>query len=240
MKSSAPSEPAETPQVDSAHVRTLRVWDLPTRLFHWLLVALVVVAWLIVGDDGWKLTVHTVAGYGVLVALFFRLGWGFIGSTHARFADFLRPWSVVRDYASQLARRTPPPYIGHNPLGGWSVVVLLVTLALIVATGLISGDRSGEALGPLAHLVTADIARAAKEVHESLWGFLQLLILVHLGGVFTHWLLKGENLVGAMLTGDKNLTGGALGDAGKIVPLWRAVLLTGIAGVLVWVVITLP
>ncbi len=81
MKSSAPSEPAETPRADSAHVRTLRVWDLPTRLFHWLLVSLVVVAWLIVGDDGWKLTVHTVAGYGVLVALFFRLGWGLIGST---------------------------------------------------------------------------------------------------------------------------------------------------------------
>ncbi len=65
------------------------------------------------------------------------------------------------------------------------------------------------------------------------------MILVHLGEVFTHWLLKGENLVGAMLTGDKDLTGGALGDAGKIVPLWRAVLLTGIAGGLVWVLITL-
>ena len=125
MKSSAPSEPAETPRVESGHVRTLRVWDLPTRLFHWLLVALVVLAWMIVGDDGWKLTVHTVAGYGVLVALFFRLGWGFIGSIHARFADFLRPWSVVRDYASQLARRTPPPYIGHNPLGGHPISVII-------------------------------------------------------------------------------------------------------------------
>ena len=78
-------------------------------MFHWLLVALVVLAWLIVGDDGWKLTVHKVAGYGVLVALVFRLGWGLIGSTHARFADFVRPWSMVREYTRLLARRTPPP-----------------------------------------------------------------------------------------------------------------------------------
>ncbi len=220
--------------------RKLRVWDVPTRLFHWCVVSLVVIAWLIVGDDGWKLTVHTVAGYCLLVAIVFRLGWGVIGSTHARFADFVRPWSVVRDYTRQLARRAPPSYIGHNPLGGWSVVVLLVALTTIVATGLFAGNKGGEPLGPLAHLVSVDIARVAKDVHESTWSILQLLIIVHLGGVFTHWALKGENLVRSMWTGDKVLTGGALGDEGKIVPLWRAVLLTGIAGVLVWVVITLP
>ena len=121
----------------------LRVWDFPTRLFHWCVVSLVVVAWLIVGDEGWMLTVHTVAGYLLLVAIVFRLGWGVIGSTHARFADFVRPWSMVIEYTRQLARRAPPSYIGHNPLGGWSVVVLLVALATIVTTGLIAGDRGG-------------------------------------------------------------------------------------------------
>ncbi len=218
----------------------LRVWDFPTRLFHWSVVSLVVVAWLIVGDEGWKLTVHTVAGYGLLVAIVFRLGWGVVGSTHARFADFVRPWSVVREYTRQLARRAPPNYIGHNPLGGWSVVLLLMALATIITTGLIAGDRGGDPLGPLAHLVSVDIARIAKEVHESTWSILQLLILVHLGGVFTHWALKGENLVRSMWTGDKDVTDGAVGEAGMIAPAWRAVLTVGVAAGLVLLVVYLP
>ena len=117
--------------------------------------------------------------------------------------------------------------------------MLLVALTTIVASGLFAGNRGGEPLGPLAHLVSADIARFAKDVHESTWGILQLLIIVHLGGVFTHWALKGENLVRSMWTGNKTLTAGALGDDGKIVPLWRAVVLIAIAGVLVWVLMTL-
>ena len=144
--------------------RILRVWDLPTRLFHWLVVALVVAAWLIVGEEGWRLTTHTAAGYGLLAALVFRLGWGFVGSTHARFSDFVRPWSAVRDYARQIARREPPRYIGHNPLGGWSVIVLLVALASMVATGLFVGNRGGEAVGPLARLVPAYLARVTSSV----------------------------------------------------------------------------
>ncbi len=227
-------------QAAPTQARKLRVWDLPTRLFHWLVVALVVAAWLIVGEEGWRLTTHTAAGYGLLAALVFRLGWGFVGSTHARFADFVRPWSVVRDYTRQLARRAPPNYIGHNPLGGWSVVVLLVALATIVASGLFTGNKGGEPLGPLAHLVSTDIARVAKDVHESTWSILQLLIVVHLGGVFTHWALKGENLVRAMVTGDKDHTGDALGSAGTIAPLWRAIVVAGIAGGVVWAVIFLP
>ena len=223
-----------------AQARKLRVWDLPTRLFHWLVVAMVVAAWLIVDEEGWRLTVHTAAGYGLLVALVFRLGWGFVGSTHARFSDFVRPWSAVRDYARQVARREPPRYIGHNPLGGWSVVVLLVALTTIVGSGLITGNREGEPLGPLAHLVSVDIARVAKDVHESTWSILQLLILVHLGGVFTHWALKGENLVRSMWTGDKDVTAGAVGEAGTIAPLWRAIVVAGIAGGVVWAVMSLP
>ncbi len=231
---------AEPAPAELGRDQKLRVWDVPTRLFHWCVVSLVVVAWLFVGDDGWKLTVHTVAGYCLLVAIVFRLGWGVIGSTHARFADFVRPWSVVREYTRQLARRAPPSYIGHNPLGGWSVVVLLVALAAIVGSGLFSGDKGGEPLGTLAHLVSVDIARVAKDVHESTWSILQLLILVHLGGVFTHWALKGENLVRSMVTGDKDHTGDALGSAGTIAPLWRAIVVAGIAGGVVWAVMLLP
>ena len=85
--------------------RKLRVWDVPTRLFHWCVVSFVVVAWLFVGDDGWELTVHTMAGYFLLVAIVFRLGWGVIGSTHARFADFVRPWSVVRSHVSRCCAK---------------------------------------------------------------------------------------------------------------------------------------
>ena len=169
----------------------------------------------------------------------FRLGWGVIGSTHARFADFVRPWSVVLEYTRQLARRTPPSYIGHNPLGGWSVVALLVVLTAIVATGLFTGNRGGEPLGPLAHLVSADIARAAKDLHESAWGILQLLIIVHLGGVFTHWALKGENVVRSMWTGDKDVAVGTVGKTGTIAPAWRAVLTVAVAAGLVLLVANL-
>src|SRR5262245_11271175 len=105
--------------------RSVPIWDVPTRLFHWLLVLLVGTnLFLIEPGGGIETVIHMVAGYGVAGLLFFRLIWGFIGSPRSRFADFLRPWSAVKAYTERLRRLQPTPAIGHNPLGGWMIIIL--------------------------------------------------------------------------------------------------------------------
>jgi cytochrome b len=183
---------------------SIRVWDLPVRVFHWLLVVLVALAWVSGEAEGSGFVVHQLAGYGVLVAIVFRVLWGFMGSRHARFSDFLRPWRVVWDYAKRLAALSPPRSLGHNPLGGWMILLLLGTLAVLVVTGLFAGE---EGLGgPLRGTVSPSMAEGLAEVHEGLTVFLLVLIGIHVAGVGADSLLTRDNLVWAMLTGRKEVS----------------------------------
>jgi cytochrome b len=181
------------------------VWDLPTRIFHWSLVVLVGLNLFLVSPRGGTSTViHLVAGYLVAGLLLFRLAWGFIGSPHSRFADFVRGWPTVRAYAARLRRLDPPHSVGHNPLGGWMIVILLAALVVMVLTGLSASGRA--AIGPLAPLFPVGWTALLGQIHQLMGNLLIGLVVIHVAGVAVDWLLTGDNLVAAMWHGRKSLS----------------------------------
>lgn len=173
---------------------TIKVWDLATRVGHWLLALLVIVAVLTGEEHGILFVVHVACGTGAATIILFRLVWGVIGNEHARFADYIVGWRRVRAYIGQLLRLRPPHFLGHNPLGGWMVVALLAIVALTAFTGMVADGM----LGP-------GVAGAAEEVHEALGSLIQIMILVHVAGVLVDWLLTGDNLIAAMINGRKRV-----------------------------------
>ncbi|BAN69279.1 cytochrome b/b6 domain-containing protein [endosymbiont of unidentified scaly snail isolate Monju] len=191
---------------------TIKVWDPLVRIFHWSLVAGFFVAYLTEDDF---MTLHVWAGYLVGGLVAFRIVWGFIGSKHARFSDFVRPPGEVIAYLkAELAGRARR-YLGHNPAGGAMVVALLLSLVLTVVTGLIiyGGD---ECAGPLASYLCGTgeaFDELGEEVHEFFANLTLLLVVLHVVGVVLSSRLHGENLVHAMLTGRKPAnTGETKGD----------------------------
>jgi cytochrome b len=204
--------------------RDAEIWDLSTRIFHWTLVLLVGVNLFIIGPRaGFQTIFHFVAGYAIAGLLVFRLAWGFVGSPRSRFADFLRRWPVVKGYIDRLKRFDPPHSIGHNPLGGWMIALLLATLAAMIVTGLFAAGR--RAAGPLAASIPLPAAMIARDLHSLISDFLIGLIVVHLLGVAVDWFLTGDNLVKAMVTGRKKLPAETAAREAKIAPAWRALLL---------------
>jgi len=184
----------------------VRVWDALVRVFHWTLVVAFAVAYL--SEDEF-MTLHAWAGYTVLALLAIRVVWGFVGSRHARFGDFVYSWPRVRDYLSELLAFRPSRYLGHNPAGGWMVVALLVALFVTGASGLVAWG-AGEGAGPLAGLLAGSprwLAKVLEEVHEFLANLTLFLIVIHIAGVVVDSLLHRENLVRAMVTGYKKAVG---------------------------------
>jgi cytochrome b len=182
----------------------VKVWDLPVRLFHWILTLLLVFQ-VVSGKIGGSLTAwHVYSGYGVLALIVFRIFWGFAGSTHARFASFLKGPAAALRFASRLLSRRAVPQVGHNPLGGWMVVALLISLALQVISGLFANDGIATE-GPLAALVSLDVSDRLTLFHR--WNLKVLLVLtgVHIAAAIYHWLAMKENLIGAMFTGVKRV-----------------------------------
>ncbi len=179
----------------------LKVWDPLVRVFHWTLVTAFIVAYATEED---LMTLHAYAGYAVIGLLLVRLVWGFIGTRHARFSDFVRPpreaWAYLKDMAALRARR----YLGHNPAGGLMIVALMVSLLLTCLTGL--GAYGVEGGGPLAGLLAGGGEFAedlCEEAHEFFANFTLLLIVLHVAGVILGSIAHGENLVRAMFTGTK-------------------------------------
>jgi cytochrome b len=188
---------------EGAQVAT-RVWDLPVRLFHWVLVVLLV-SQVVTGRIGGSLMpFHAYCGYAVLVLVVFRILWGFAGSTHARFVSFLAGPAATARFAVRLFSRKAVPQVGHNPLGGWMVVALILCLGLQAASGLFANDGAS-AQGPLASKVALETSNVLTEFHR--WNLKALLLLsgLHVAAVLFHWLVKGENLTTAMFTGIKNV-----------------------------------
>ena len=218
-------------------MRQVAIWDLPTRVFHWVLVVVVALSYATGGEEGRWFTVHVLSGYAVAALLAFRLAWGLIGSAHSRFSDFIYGWRSVRDYAGKLARLQPPHFVGHNPLGGWMVVAMIVVLAASVVTGLVSGEP-GETAGPLLGvLVPVGSGEAFAEVHELLGNLVLALALVHIAAVFLDWALTGETLIRALVHGRKRLEDEVAQKEPSIAGRGRAVALAGVIGVLLAVAI---
>ncbi len=183
---------------------TVRIWDLPTRLFHWALAACVI-GLVITGNVGGNAMVwHFRLGYAVLTLVLFRLAWGFVGGHWSRWSRLpLHPKSVL---AYLQSRSTDPSSAGHNPLGSWSIVAMLFFLALQVSTGLISDDEIANA-GPLTALVSSSWVSWASAWHKN-WGKLILLVLIGIHVLAIAWYRwqKRESLVPAMWHGDKFLS----------------------------------
>jgi cytochrome b len=190
-----PTEPV--PATDE-HVR---VWDAPTRLFHWTIVVLVFLSWLS-ADQGY-MRVHLWSGLTLLALLLFRLGWGLLGSSTSRFKDFLHPPRKVITYLRTQARGGGLLHAGHNPAGGLMVVALLAVLLAQVATGLFANDGL-KFSGPLALLVSDDASDRLTRIHGIIFNVILVLIWLHIVAVGFYHFVKGDNLVGPMLSGRKH------------------------------------
>lgn len=185
---------------ESVFMVTVRIWDLPTRLFHWLLAACVV-GLVITGNVGGDAMVwHFRLGYTVLTLLLFRLLWGFVGGHWSRWSQLALSPSLVLTYVRGRAAQS---WVGHNPLGSWSVVFMLLGLLLQVSTGLVSDDEIANA-GPLTSLVSGSIVSTATAWHKGPGKLLLIvLVLTHVGAIAWYRLRKAQSLVPAMLHGDK-------------------------------------
>jgi cytochrome b len=195
----------------SLFMQRIRVWDLPTRLFHWALVACVIKL-VVTGNIGGNLmTWHMRAGYAVLVLLAFRLVWGLVGGYWSRFATFVptpaRLWAYVK------GTPTGTPVLGHNPLGALSVLAMLTVLGAQVATGLVSDDEIAFS-GPLITFVSGTTSALATTYHKQ-YGKLLLLALVvlHVCAIVYYQRVKKQRLVAAMLSGDHEVEGSVQAQA---------------------------
>ena len=199
----------------------VKVWDIAVRVFHWSLVVFYVVAYLSgeeAEDGGGDL--HALAGYVILGLICFRMVWGVIGTRYARFWNFIYSPHTTLTYLRSVLSGKPKHYIGHNPLGGWMVVLLLVSLMLAIWSGLEAYAVEGK--GPLA--TNIEIIQTAyangndehehqgkregdniwEEIHEVFANLTLLLVILHISGVIFSSLVHRENLVRAMITGYKN------------------------------------
>ncbi|WP_333873995.1 cytochrome b/b6 domain-containing protein [Methylobacter sp.] len=178
---------------------TLPVWDLPHRLFHWLLVISVTAAYITAKIGGALIDWHGRIGIFILGLLVFRIIWGFIGSTHSRFVTFFPTFSRLAAYLKGRWQG-----IGHNPLGALSVIALLTVLAVQVGTGLFANDDIAFE-GPLFNLVDKSSSDKLTGWHNTAFNFLLALVALHLAAIVYYRWIKKTNLVVPMLTGKKNI-----------------------------------
>jgi cytochrome b len=176
------------------------VWDLPIRLFHWLLAALILFSWW--SAENHYMDWHIWSGCGVLTLLIFRFLWGFAGSSTARFSSFLRGPRAIADYLD--GKWTG---IGHNPLGALSVLALLVTITVQVAFGLVAQDEDGIYAGPLSRLVSSDASDNGRDLHESWFNAVLALIALHIAAIL-FYRIRGKRLTKPMVTGFAELEPG--------------------------------
>jgi len=183
-------------------------WDLPTRMFHWMLVVLVVSAWISfefseeIGDA--RLKWHRWNGLAVLTLVVWRILWGVSGPTNARFSHFVRGPAAVMDYARDLVRGTPRRFLGHNPLGALMVLALLACVGAIGSLGLFAVEHNDLATGPLYRLAGNEVAKVATSWHRFLFEpVLIALVALHIVANVLYGFVKKEPLIPAMITGSK-------------------------------------
>lgn len=207
------------------------IWDLPVRIVHWGFALLLPAMWL-TAENG-AMSLHRILGYIALGLLIFRLYWGVVGSSTARFANFVRGPSAILNYL-----RSGPKVIGHNPLGALSVVALLGLLALQITLGLFSQDSDALFSGPLSHLVGYDLSDSATELHSALFNLLVLFVALHLIAIAFYAFVRRDNLVRPMITGRKAI-GSAL--APTMASAGHALIGVAISAMLtIWVAFGLP
>ena len=205
------------------------VWDLPTRLFHWALAVLVVFSYATGKLGGAWLPWHMRSGYAILALLGFRLAWGFIGPAPVRFASFVRGPGEARAYLREL-RPGQRPAPGHNPIGGWNVLLMLALLALQAGTGLFSNDESAHE-GPLAATVSDAMVDRMSAIHGWTQVALVVVVALHVMAVLFYQLRLRIDVVRPMLGGGKT--------GARTLGLAAAALLAS-AGAVYWLVVIHP
>jgi len=200
MKNTMPA-PSENGHADPPSYRIL-VWDLPTRVFHWLLVVLVAVSFITGKAGGTAMQYHEWSGVAILALVLFRVLWGVLGGAPSRFSFFVRGPRHVFDYARSLLGSGDRPHLGHNPMGGWSILAMLASLFIQAGTGLFASDDILTE-GPLFHLVSTDTSQWLTRIHHFNLNILIGLMALHLAAIVFYWGVKGDNLVLPMITGRK-------------------------------------
>ena len=180
--------------------KIIRVWDLPIRLFHWLLVLCIVLSFITVKIGGNAMQFHALIGYCVLTLIIFRVCWGLVGSHHARFIHFVPSPKGLVNYILGKTKAG----LGHNLLGALSVLALLVSLGLQATTGLFANDDIAFE-GPFAKYVSNDMVQFLTSIHYFNEKVLIILIALHLCAILYYQKFKGENLIKPMLLGDKEI-----------------------------------
>lgn len=221
--------------------KPVKVWDAPVRVFHWVLVLLFAFMFFTGKMKGNWMDWHMPAGYTILALVIFRVMWGFVGSTYARFGSFLAGPGRCIAFARRLLSGGPAHTPGHNPLGGWMVLVLLLALFTQAVTGMLGNDDISVE-GPLAKFVSKAVSDRMTTIHY--WNTYVLLSLVamHVLAVLFHLLVKKENLIGAMFSGRKLLPEDAAQEAAsaRFASPWLALALLLVAAVAVFIVVKRP
>jgi cytochrome b len=191
----------------SSQTVDVRVWDLPTRLFHWTFVTLIISAW-VSSEFASKLNDPTLKwhrwnGYAILVLVVFRLIWGLVGSSTSRFASFVRwPWTAAA-YGLDLLRGKHRPFLGHNPLGSWMILMLLATVAVQGILGLYTLEHNDITAGPLNRTISEDTSKIVGWLHVRGFRVILSLAVLHIFANSLYQLLKKDPLITAMITGLK-------------------------------------
>ncbi len=200
----------------------MRAWDLPTRLFHWTLLTLVICAWashenaVALGDN--SLVWHRWNGYAILVLLVFRLLWGVVGSSTSRFSSFMRSPLATLAYARGLLQGKPLHYLGHNPLGTWMIIALFSALVAQCVLGLYLLDHNDVLAGPLQGTISDDLAKLFGRWHQLVFKIIVGLAIIHMLANALYGMFANEPLVQAMVTGKKPAQDYADASDAQIVP----------------------
>ena len=179
--------------------RTHMMWDWPVRLMHWSLVILFAVLWWSAENE--QMDIHRYAGYSLLALLIWRIYWGFAGSTTARFSQFVKRPGTTWQYATHLLKPQSAKSFGHNPLGAYSVVLLLVLLSAQIVLGLFAIDVDGWEAGPLNAYVSFETGRWCATWHEYLFNVLLIWVVVHVLAICFYLFVRKQNLLLPMIDG---------------------------------------
>jgi cytochrome b len=213
-------------------MRRIKIWDLPTRLFHWLLVVLIATAW--ASQEYNNMDLHVLTGYAILALLVFRILWGFVGSDTARFWHFLRsPFAAVA-HLLHIHHREPDRDVGHNAAGGWMVLVMLGLIGVQAGTGLFAND-DGNTEGPLMHFVEKDQSDWLSHIHSVNFKLIEAAIVLHILALLTYAVVKRRNLVWPFIEGSKTMPDDV--QAPRLVSsLWALPVLAVAVGFVAWLV----
>ena len=216
----------------------VKVLDLPVRIFHWALAALTCFSWWsgTQGGDPVLMTYHLWSGYSILTLLLFRIAWGFVGSTHARFSDFLYGPRAIIGFIKTLPRREAARFAGYNPLGGLSVLLIFVCIAVQIGTGLFANDDIVTE-GPLYQWVSKRTSDFLTTIHSYNFYVLLALVSLHIAAVLFHLIYKSENLFTPIFSGNKLLSQDAASAETRDPGPGLALLVIGVAALVVYVLV---